>query len=248
MIRMIVVALSVSIAASAGQPSNCSNLPVQWTVNNTQLDGVSPSLITNDGSAYINGQSGVTAYITTCITGDAVVALSGTQRSISFHFTAPLYTDQFTPAGLSGSTVPVASVNVRNIMYQHNAALEYTFTTRLGSNSSQFGPFRMLNLSSQAVAPGEGGDNVANTPYADALVNVHHCPKSTLPNGGCPALAHETFYVYPDPTVYGTSATTGLPVTQVGTLIVTTGSGKNSQTVNGGEFSMPFYFAISFLN
>jgi len=248
MFRMMIASLFVTLAAAAGQPK-CSEIPVQWTVNNMQVDGINPTLITNDGAgAYIDGQSGVTAFVTTCSTGDGIVALSGTLRAIAFHFTAPLYTDQFTPAGLNGSSVNVASVNVRNIMYLHNAALEYTFTTRLGSNSSQFGPFRMLSLASQAIPAGEGGDNVANVPYADALVSVHHCPKSPLANGGCPALAHETFYVYPDPAVYGTSSFTGLTVTQVGTVMVTVGNGKNSQTVNGGQFSMPFYFAISLLN
>ncbi|MDP8980615.1 MAG: hypothetical protein M3O35_08500 [Acidobacteriota bacterium] len=232
----------------AGPANQCSELPAQWTINNTQLDGVTPSLITNDGSAYVNGQSGVTATISTCGSNDAIVALSGSQRSIAFHFTAPLYTDQYTLSGLTGSTVPVASVNIRNILYQHNAAVEYTFTTRIGSNSFQFGPFRMVNLGSQAVAPGQGGDNVANSPYADALVYVHHCPKSTVATGGCQALAHETWYVYPDPAVYGTSSYTGLPVSQVGTLLPTVGSGKNANVVNAGEFSMPFYFAISLLN
>lgn len=248
MYRMILAGLTLSVATSAAFATQCSDLPAQWTINNTYVDGVTPSLITSDGSAYVNGTTGVTAYVTTCSTGDAVVSLSGSQRSISFHFTAPLYTDQYTPAGLNGSTVHPLSVNVRNVMYQHNAAVEYTFTTRLGSNFSQFGPFRMVNLASQAVAPGGGGDNVANSPYADALVYVHHCPKSTAASGGCQALAHETWYVYPDPAVYGTSSSTGLPVSQVGTLILTEGSGKNSQTVNGGEFSMPFYFAISLLN
>ena len=104
----------------------------------------------------------------------------------------------------------------------------------------------MVNLGSQAVPPGQGGDNVANTPYADALVYVHHCPKSTVASGGCQALAHETWYAYPDPTVYGTSSYTGLPVSQVGTLLPTVGN--KGQTVNGGEFSMGFYFAISLLN
>ena len=249
MFRLILVGLTLSLVTSAALAGNqCSDLPAQWTINNTYVDGITSSLITSDGSAYVDGTTGVSAYVTTCSTGDGVVALSGSQRSISFHFTAPLYMDQYTPAGLNGSTVQVLSVNVRNIMYQHNAALEYTFTTRMGSNSSQFGPFRMVNLASQAVPPGGGGDNVANSPYADALVYVHHCPKSTVPSGGCQALAHETWYVYPDPASYGTSSFTGLPVSQVGTLILTQGSGKNSQTVNGGEFRMPFYFAISLLN
>lgn len=248
LLSLTTIFLVVSQAASAAPAKDsCSDLPAQWTVNNTQLDGVTPSLITNDGvAAYVNGQNGVTAFVTTCSTGEAVVALSGTGRAISFHFTEPLYTDGYTPPGLGGSTVNVASVTVMNIMYQHNAAAEYTFTTRLGSDSS-VGPFRMVNLGSQAVPPGQGGDNVANSPYADALVYVHHCPKSTVAGLTCPALAHETYYVYPDPAVYGTSSSTGMPITQVGTVILTEGNGKNAQTVNAGEFSMPFYFAISLL-
>ena len=89
---------------------------------------------------------------------------------------------------------------------------------------------------------------VHHSPYADALVYVHHCPKSNLASGGCPALAHETYYVYPDRAAYGNSSFTGLPIAQVGAMVLTIGNGRNTQTVNGGEFSMPFYFAISLLN
>jgi hypothetical protein len=248
MFRMTLAALIAALAAAAAPPNNCTTVPVQWTVNNTYIDGVTPSQVINDGSAaYVNGQSGVSASISTCGNNDAILALTGSQRSVSFQFTEPLYTDQYTPAGLSGSTLHVDSVNVRNILYQHNAATEYTFTTRLGSNFLNLGPFRMVNLGSQAVAPGEGGDNVANTPYADALVYVHHCPKSSVPAGACPALNHETYFVYPDQTTFGT-APTGFTIAQTGTLILTEGNGKNASTVNAGEFSMPFYFAISLLN
>jgi hypothetical protein len=249
MLRTTLVALIATLAATAARPSTCTTSPVQWTVNNIYIDGVTPSQVTNDGSAaYINGQSGVTATISTCGNEDAVIALTGSQRSVSFQFTAPLYTDQYTPAGLNGSALHVDSVDVRNILYQHDAASEYTFTTRLGANFVNLGPFRMVNLGSQAIPPGEGGDNVANTPYADALVFVHHCPKSTVPAGACPALGHETYFVYPDPATFGTSSQTGLTVAQTGTLLLTEGKGKSATTVNAGEFSMPFYFAISLLN
>lgn len=247
MIRTALAAIALAMCASAAPPSQCSNTPVQWIVNNLSLDGVTASLITNDGTpTYVDGQSGVSAVID--CTPDAHIVLNTSQRSISYHFTSPLYTDQYTPAGLAGSSVSFSSITVRNILYQHNASVEYTFTTRLNSFSSQFGPFRMLNLGSQAVAPGNGGDNVSNSPYADALVYVHHCPKNNLASGGCPALAHETYYVYPDATVYGNSSSTGLPIAEVGAMVLTVGNGKNAQTVNGGEFSMPFYFAISLLN
>ena len=246
MIRTALAGLALVVCASAAPPTKCSNTPVQWIVNNLTLDGVSPSLITNDGTpTYVDGQSGVSAVID--CTPNAHISFNTSQRSISYHFTSPLYTDQYTPSGLTGSVVNFSSITVRNILYQHNASSEYTFTTRLDSFSSQFGSFRMLNLSSQAVAPGSGGDDVSNSPYADALVYVHHCPKSNLASGGCPALAHETYYVYPDPTVNGTTST-GLPIAQVGAMVLTVGNGKNAQTVNGGEFSMPFYFAISLLN
>lgn len=225
--------------------NSCSELPIQWVVSSLYVDGVTADLVQNDGNAtYVNGQSGVGAAISTCGTEDAVITLSGSKRAVSFDFSAPLYTNQYTPGGLTGTSVAALSVNIRNVLYQHSPGAEYTFTTRMGANLNNIGPFRMVNLASEAIPPGDGNDNIANTPYSDALVYVHHCPKASAASGGCPALAHETWYVYPDTTTYGESAYTGLSVARTGTLILT----EKKDTVNGGEYSMPFYFVISLLN
>jgi hypothetical protein len=136
-----------------------------------------------------------------------------------------------------------SSVDVRNVFYNYVATADYTFTTRLGAFFGSFA-FRMINPSSQAMPP-TTDDTMANSPNEDALVYVHHCPKSTSGVGTCPALAHETWYVYPNLT--SPPYAQGTPP-YVGTAIVTIGSGKNAYDVNGGQFSMPFYFAISMLN
>jgi hypothetical protein len=71
---------------------------------------------------------------------------------------------------------------------------------------------------------------------------VHHCPANTN-TSTCPNIVQETLFAYPDPnpTASGVGQS-GLPITQVGTLLVT------NKLVNGGQFSMPFLFTISLLN
>ncbi len=240
---LALASLAATVPCLSAGNNNCTGIPVQWTVSNLYNDGVTPSLVTNDGTAaYVNAQHGVAATIGTCGPYDAVLVLSSSTRAVSFKFTEPLFTNSYTPAGLTGSTVNALSVNVRNLLYNYVSTADYTFTTRLGANLIQFGPVRMINSNSQAM-PVTSDDSMANQPNADALVYVHHCPKSLTGSVSCPALAHETWFVYPD-------LTTGDPLTPrwTGTMILTVGNGKNATDVNAGQFSMPFKFAISLLN
>lgn len=241
MLRTALAGLLAAVCLSAAPPPKCTQIPVQWSVNNTYVDPLIASLVTNDGSAaYVNGQSGVSAVISTCGSNDAIITVSGA-RAIRFNFTDPLSTNSNTPDGLVGSTVNAASVNIRNVRYLYNATGDYGFTTRMGANLVNLGPFRMVNPASQAIPP-QTDDPIANTPNATALVYVHHCPKSASPFGTCPALSHETWFVYPDlPLATG-------PARFAGSLILTVGNGKHATTVNAGQFSMPFNIAISRLD
>jgi hypothetical protein len=219
------------------------------------FDGVTPSAIQGDGAPYVNGQSGVATVIHVCSgTYDATLLLSS-RRTMTFSFAGLLATNSNTPAwALSGSTISVGFINVRNIAYVPpglNRGEEYTFTTRFGSTFS--GHFQMLNPSPSATITSPNPNvAIANAPYDDSLVVVHHCPAGA--NAGvstaCLNLAHETWFVYPDstPTTADGSQTGwtfyNRPFTQVGTLLT---SSQKSGEVNAGEFSMPFYFTISSL-
>jgi hypothetical protein len=202
------------------------------------------SLLTDDGKGtYINNQSGVSATI--ACNQDAILALDNSARSVVLNFTQPLYTDSYTPAGLTGKAITANAVNVRSILYNHLATAEYTFTTTLSVSPINIGWLRMLNPA-EAASPITADFPMANYPYTDALVYVHHCPANPL-SSTCPASSHEIWYVYPDPATYGTAAD-GNTIAQVGTLIMNVGKGSKVTDVNAGEFSMPFYFAISLLN
>jgi hypothetical protein len=92
----------------------------------------------------------------------------------------------------------------------------------------------------QAPQAGAGG---TNSPYPNSLIVVRHCPAGAN-TATCPNITHETWFVYPDPnpTASGVGQT-GLPIAQVGALLVT----SKGALINAGEFSMPFFFTISLL-
>lgn len=243
----------VAAHAAAAQKNGCANSSLQWTINPTYSDNT-PTAIRGDQApyTYIDGQAGVTAHINTCATNatnDATLQL-GKPRTLSFSFATMLAHNANTPSwALSGSTVSGAGfLNIRNILFNNagNENTEYTFTTTLGSNPPASGSpaFPMVNPNSQTTTT-SGLSNIleiAETPYVDSLVIVHHCPVSNVATATCPAVAHETWFAYADRSTVidgGTGQTVTLPAT--GTLLVTS---RGSQ-VNGGQFSMPFSFVIS---
>ena len=237
--------------ASAAHGGTCNlDLPLQWTLNPLYVDGATASAITGDGGGpYVNGQSGVSATIKVC-TGTYDAVLSNSSRTISFNFAKMLASSSNTPtwAGSGGTVTGTGLLNIRNITFVpsgNTRADEYTFTTRMGSNLPVKGSwnFRIFNPTTDAAS----GDSVYvqtnNTPYLNSLVIAHHCPaNSTATTGPCAGVTNETWFVYPDTAVTqsGTSQN-GQPLTQVGALVNT----QRSSPINGGEFSMPFYFVIS---
>lgn len=249
-LRLLVFSFAPLLAHAAHGGTCNLNLPVQWTLNSLYVDGT-PSAITGDGSPYVNGQAGVSATINVCSTNDAVMITSS--RSISFSFARMLASNSNTPSwAASGGTVTGTGVlNIRNITFVPSGftrADEYTFTTRMGSDVpvKGFWNFRIFNPATNAVSGNDIYVSTNNTPYLNSVVIAHHCPaNSTATTGPCLGVAHETWFVYPDTAVTeaGTSQT-GLPKTQVGALI---NSQKTMTPVNGGQFSMPFYFVISVL-
>jgi hypothetical protein len=229
---------------------NCHlDVPLQWTIASTYVDGATPNLLVSDGGgAYVNGQSGIQAIIEVCDgTNDAVMQFGSNLRSFSVIFSKPLATNSKTPAWASGSISGQGTLNVRNIAYVppgKTRADEYVFTTRMGALVPAKGTwnFRMWNANNVA-SPTSGPELIeANTPYTASLVYAHHCPaNSTATTGPCVGIIHETWFVSADTAGTVFSSQTGLPLTLVGGL-------QNSQTpspVNAGQFSIPFSFVIS---
>lgn len=243
---------TIIVMAQSATAGNCVNPSIQWIINSMYVDGTTPSAIQGDGLPYVDGQPGVAAVVNVCSGSyDATLNL-GRGRSVSFNFSKMLASNQYTPSwALGGSTESgTGFFNVRNIWFVpsgSNRNLEYTFTTRLGSTTPAAGSpnLTMTNPSPDAPSSVPNLLAIANVPYPNSLVIVHHCP-ANVNTLTCPNIAHETWFVYPDPnpTASGTSSR-GLPITQVGTLVTTSHNGTQT---NAGQFSMPFSFVISLLN
>ncbi|HKD06091.1 MAG TPA: hypothetical protein VKB79_09335 [Bryobacteraceae bacterium] len=243
---LTLIILSVGIQAASAQKGKCPpDQPIEWIINPTYVDGTTPNRILGDGVPYINGQSGVAAVIQVCSgTNDATLQISS-PRTLSLSFYNLLYPTPQTPSwALSGSMeTDTTFLNVRNLLFVpagKDRSMEYTFTTWFGTGGTPTG-FKMRGPAPQAPQGGAGG---GNSPYPESLIVVHHCPAGAN-TSTCPNPVQETWFAYPDPnpTASGASQTTGLPITQVGTLFVS----SKGQTVNAGEFSMPFLFTISLL-
>jgi len=250
--KLLFTLVAIAQLASAQKGGKCADPSIQWTINPMYVDGITPSAIQGDGAPYVDGQSGVTAVINVCSGSyDATLQL-GKGRTFSFSFAKQLASNSNTPSwALSGSTESgTGGFDVRNLFFVpsgSNRNLEYTFTTRSGSTPPAPGSpdFTMTNPAPEAPSSVPNLLAIANVPYNDSLVIVHHCPAGTN-TATCPNITHETWFVYPDPnpTASGTGQT-GLPITQVGTLLTVS---HNGSEVNAGEFSMPYYFTISLLN
>ena len=236
----VVLAAQTAVAQKAGK---CANPSIQWTINPLYVDGTA-NAVQGDGSSY----SGA---VQVCSGSFDATMPTARNRTVSFSFARLLASNANTPSwALGGGTYTgQGSFNVRNIFYVPAGTdrnHEYTFTTRLGSTTPAPGSpdFTMTNPSPDAPSSVPNLLLIANLPYNDSLVVAHHCPANTN-TSTCPNITHETWFVYPDPnpTASGVGQNGG-PITQVGTLLVTTHSGE----VNAGEFSMPFFFTISLVN
>src|SRR5262249_41658565 len=236
-------------AAHAQAGGKCTNPGIQWVINPMYIDGTTPNAIQGDGSPYINGQSGVDTVINVCSGSFDATLLLSHGRSLSFSFARLLPSNSNTPSwALTGSTQTGAGfLNVRNLWFVPAGTdrnQEFTFTTWLLSNPPAPGSpnFRMVGPSPLAPQGAPGGPT--NSPFANSLIQVRHCPANTN-TATCPNITHETWFVYPDPnpTASGTGQT-GLQITQVGALLTMV---RNTM-LNAGEFSMPFFFTISLLN
>jgi hypothetical protein len=240
--------------AGKGGGKCTSDIPVQWELRPTYLDGT-PNAIQGDGFAYVNGQSSVQSVVDVCGgTGDVkLVILDPSQRNITVSYSRMLASTSKTPAwALNGETISCMNIcflfNIRNIAYVPNGgnrAEEYAFTTQMQGHSPLNTHNFLLNPDVDAVMPSTLDG--ANTPYPNSKVQVVHCPAQFTglsASGLCTSGHPEQWFVWPDATPMASTTQTGLPATQVATLFV---DGAANRRYNGGEFSLPFHFVITAL-
>ena len=249
------VALAAAVVySSAGGAAPCKNPGTQWVIMPSYpVDGL-PNRITGDSMPYVSGQTGVTAVIQVCSGSyDATIDIgSRSGRSIWFSFRDMLVTNAYTPQfALDRSTVKVTRFNVRNLWFVpagKNRSQDFTFTTRLGASLDSGANAPML--APEVDAPRNTTDNltIANDPYPNSPVQVLHCSGDVNSIAACAGVMTETWFVYPDPNPTASGTANGLPITQVGALLVQAGSGKNAGTKNGGEYSATFFFGIAMLD
>ena len=144
-------------------------------------------------------------------------------------------TNSYTPAWTATPFLAHAHIVVSNLMYGYSASAYYQFTT-----TAEIG-FTAPDGSSdqlQFVNPGATASTVAggllNQPYYTSLVVVTHAPAD--PGTG----AVETWTITPDNANMNPAGTPS--ATQVAGLLVPAGRNKSA---NGGQFSVPFQFAIT---
>lgn len=245
------------LASAAGKGGTCTSTdtPLQWTIETNYVDGTLNSVLSDNGTPYVDGQSGVTARIHICSgTNDATLNLKTRYYTVNFLkmlAANPPYTPSY--AG-TNQAQKYTFINIRNVLYAptnpttgqpYTRADEYQFTTQSHMSNSSTSVV-MLNPNDQAAtANNPVNASLANSPYPDSLVDVYHCPaNSTDTSGLCAGVVHETWFVWPDqnPTASGTGADGG-PITQVATLLVT----KSNTSNDAGEFSIPFYLVIQSL-
>jgi hypothetical protein len=240
----------------ARPPKPCSDLPTQWTLSDYYIDGTTWNGIRSDGGGtYKDGQSGVTAKVQICNNTNDAVLTTGSLRKLSYDFSRILAGNSKTPPWASGVlTGGSATLHVHNITFVPSGvdrAQEYSFTTRVGS-ILPIGSFGSWNLRMwKPVTDALSGDPVgnpylaaANDPYIDSEVIIYHCPaNSNATSGSCVGIVKETWFAYPTPssTTYADGTAAPAYATQVMGL---TGTEKN-KPVNAGQFSMPFFLAIS---
>jgi hypothetical protein len=89
----------MSAAAAPDPAGTCNrNIPVQWVIQTAYIDNLTMNALQSDGSAYIDGQTGVTARINVCSgTNDATLSLSS-QRYYTASFAKMLAKTPYTPS------------------------------------------------------------------------------------------------------------------------------------------------------
>lgn len=227
--------LCPSPARAAGP---CKDIPVRVTVyTNAVVDpatgGTVPTALQPDAAGeYINGKS-ASALIKICSgTNDAVLNVSGTKRTFTFAFGAPIDGSvvQGMPSWVPGRYAVSGWINIRNITFS-----KQPFTTHMGATFT--GPDRAtyrLGLDPYGVdAPdlhsGSELSAIDNTPYSTSPAVVYPSYPAVCASGTMPTWL-----------VRGTTPNSS-GMLEVATLhkVPTNGS-----QIHQGQYSMPFEMRI----
>lgn len=231
---VVVTVLLFTAVGSMAKPCP-SPVPLQVVISPTYTFGGSStatSVTPDSTSPYVDGVNGVSAVINGC-THDAVISLSNSTRTMGLSLQNAVATNSSTPSWTSTVIAAKANVTILNLLYAYDANATYSFTT--SATFSFTGPdgigyqLQFVNPSAQNAAAG----GTINQPYYTSLVVVTHIAAD--PTTGAP----ESWSVQPDNSNMNPAGTPA--ATQVGGLLKTV----RSQSVNAGQFSVPFQFTIT---
>ena len=222
------------VAGSALLAGKCQPTSVSLIISGTSASAT--TMIYADSNApYVDGQDGASVYINTGCTDDLIVDLNSSTRKVGFSFTAPVYTNSFTPSWASTPFYASgAYLTVLNVMLNYNPSAYYTFTTSAalqftppgGSTSSQDRAGFCNPQANNYTACG------GNNPNETSLLLVTHYPAGYCPSGaGCQPYvgSAETWTIAPEDT------------NQIGDLLVN----SKKELEAAGQFTLPFLFIVT---
>jgi hypothetical protein len=231
-LRFLTGLLGAAILLTAGGP--CKTDSVSVAISPTYSFGgttASSTILPDSAAAYADGLAGVSAIINTSCTGDLILNLKSSTRTVGWSFQAPVATNSATPSWTAGAFQSAANyLVVSNLMYQYAATTFYSFTTSASFDfTAPDGAYDRVTFTNPLAQVHVSGQN---RPYNTALVVVTHTPAD--PTTG----VVETFTITPS------NANTdpgGTPATDAGTLLL---NGKHGYA-DAGEFSLPFQFTVT---
>jgi len=230
---------SAALPPAVQAKGNCQPISIQVTIDQTDAFGVSGAVTSaiqpDSGGPYVNGVKGVSATIDSCSgSNDLLLNLTNNNRSITANLETMVGSaTPYTPAWVSVGPVPLSYLNIRNLFYNYNQNLTYSFTTRLIINLAGVAAgdsFGLVNPTDEAfTAPPISPE--MNYPITTSNVVVWHYA------AGSNGYAVETWVAYPDTTQMDPNTPNSF---YVGGLVTTV----HHRTVSAGQFSVPFQIAV----
>jgi len=248
--RYLQIAVGVSAFVVAARPAaaaggKCQDVPIRVTLYNDAVvdpatGATTPSAIRSDG-----GGEYTSASIKVCSgTGDAVTNLSGTKRTFTYVFPAPIAGSviEAAPTWVPGTSVGTGWINIRNVLF--NAGSNQPFATMAGTTFTRAGDQVTYRLGFKGQS--------ADLPNAPNLDDPPRTPGDNTPFASSPVVVYPSYPLSCSPgsmptwLVRATSPNSPDTRLQVGTLHKQN-SNPPGPEVHEGQYSMPFEMRIEAL-
>jgi hypothetical protein len=235
------VVVTIVCAAPSAEAASCTDVPIGVTILNNAVDPITgavtaSALVSDGGGEYLNGTSNVSATIHVCDgTNDAILNSSSPKRRFIYQFPAPIQGSviQSEPAWVPGSHNVSGWINVRNLLYSHQAFTTHMGTTFIGPDRASYRlAFMPVNVDAPDLHPVSDNEN---TPYDSSPAKVY--PQAFDCNAGGTTK--------PSWLVVGNNLNS-LGIMEVGTLYKLA-SGTHTTDTHEGQYTMPFELRIDAL-